>query len=213
MKLLFISIDTKVIDALSEVFKDISNIKCIVGNILDLEYESETMFMSPANSLGFLDGGLDAAYMKMFPDIQKKVQDKIRTLGKTTALGRYYLPIGSAIVVPVQNNCTLVSAPTMFLPHDVSLTNNAYHAMMATFMAFHKYGKCKYLIATGLCCGYGKMDPVVSAKQIRQAYDDFLNGIVSEQIEYISDPTIVLTRNLDHEQPLNYNNREIHELI
>ena len=65
------------------------------------------------------------------------------------------------------------------------------------------------LVATGLCCGYGKMDPVVSAKQTREAYDDFVAGLVPA--DFSSDPSIVLTKSRDAEQPRNYDNREIHE--
>ena len=58
-----------------------------------------TIIVSPANSLGFMDGGIDMMYMQMFPGIQTTVQDTIKTFNITTALGRYVLPIGSAILV------------------------------------------------------------------------------------------------------------------
>lgn len=218
IKILFISIDARTILALSEVFQDISDVTCTIDNIKNLKYEPNTMFVSPANSIGFMNGGLDQGYMDMFSGIQKKVQDKIRILGKQTALGRYYLPIGSALVVPVKNNCTLVSTPTMFLPHDVSNTRNAYYAMMAALMAFrkvqlHTIEKPQLLVSTGLCCGYGKMDPLVSAKQMREAYDDFLNGNIPIETEKIEDPYYVITQDHNDEQPMNYDNRELREII
>ena len=209
----FMSLHAPTIDALSAEFADLPNVACERGDVRDLPIAPGTMFLSPANSLGFMDGGIDAAYMEMFPGVQRAVQAKIRMLGNRTALGRYYQPVGSALVVPVGVACTLVSAPTMFLPHDVSATRNAYHAMMASLMAFKKQGgSATLLLATGLCCGYGKMDPAVSARQVREAYDDFVRGRVPEEIERADDPTFVVTESRDDEQPANYDNREIHDI-
>jgi hypothetical protein len=147
----------------------------------------------------------------MFPGVQADVQAKIRSLGKQTALGRYYIPVGSAVVVPVGlGGSMLVSAPTMFLPHDVSKTRNAYHSFMAALMAFRKQqGKSTVLVATGLCCGYGKMDPVVSAQQMREAFNDFIKGVAPSEIEHSTDPSVVMTRDRNDEQPKNFDNREI----
>ena len=55
------------------------------------------------------------------------------------------------------------------------------------------------------------MDPVVSARQTREAYDDFRRGAVPLEIERIADPAFVVTRSRDDEQPRNFDNREIHE--
>ena len=207
----FVSLHPPTVRALAEAFRDLSShVTCTVADVRDLPISPGTMFVSPANSIGFMDGGIDAAYMAMFPGVQRAVQAQIRCLGKKTALGRYYLPVGSAVVVPVGFECALVSAPTMFLPHDVSATRNAYHAMMAALMAYAKHATCTRLVATGLCCGYGKMDPVVSAGQVREAYDDFVRGSVPLEIERLADPAFVVTRSRDDEQPRNFDNREIH---
>ena len=209
--ILFVDLNVQIIEALKKEFSSLPNVLFTLNNIRDITFHPGTMFMSPANSIGFMDGGIDAAYMAMFPGVQKKVQDKIKELGKKTSLGRYYLPIGSAVIVPVGYDCKLVSAPTMFLPHNVSQTRNAYHAMMAALMAFRKQPTCHLLVATGLCCGYGKMDPNISAKQMRQAYDDFHNGLVPIEIEKLDDPSFLITPSRDEEQPRNFDNREIHE--
>ena len=215
--ILFVSLDAPTIEALADAFRDLSHIvTCSVVDIRGLEFDPGTMFMSPANSIGFMDGGLDAAYMTMFPGVQPAVQAKIRDLGRRTNLGRFYLPVGSAVVVSVGAGYSLVSAPTMFLPHDVSTTRNAYHAMMAALMAFKKQESTtspyKHLVCSGLCCGYGRMNPVVSAKQIREAYDDFTRGVMPTQIERVDDPSFVVTQSRDDEQPDNYDNREIRPL-
>ena len=207
----FITLSNRSYKAIREAFHNVHNVYCQIKDILDLVIQPHTMFVSPANSIGFMDGGIDRAYMQIFPGVEKAVMDKIKQLGHVTNKNRCYLSVGSAVIVPVLNNCVLVSTPTMFLPHDVSETRNAYHAMMASLMAFAKHGKSKLLITTSLCCGYGMMDPKESAKQMRYAYDDFVNGKnVPAEVEYQSDPTFVITQNRDEEQPRNRENREIH---
>lgn len=208
----FVALHPPTIRALADAFRGVEHVTCAIADVRDEPFTPGTMFVSPANSVGFMDGGIDAAYMAMFPGVQQAVQAKIRSLGRTTTLGRHYLPVGSAVVVPVGFESALISAPTMFLPHDVSGTRNAYHAMMAALMAFAKQKRQNAfvrLVSTGLCCGYGKMDPVVSAAQVREAYDDFLVGKTPMEIERLADPSFVVTQSRDDEQPHNFDNREI----
>ena len=91
----------------------------VCSDVKDLVKEyAITFIVSPANSLGFMDGGIDMIYMEMFPGIQKTVQDEISKFNITTALGRKVLPIGSNIIVKTNNTQTpyLCCCPTMFLP-------------------------------------------------------------------------------------------------
>jgi len=184
-----------------------------VGRVENIPREGH-IFMSPANCLGFMDGGIDLALSRnIFPgiEIEPVVKREIRELGLLTNLGRPYLPIGSAILIP-RSNSGMISAPTMFLPHNVSETRNAYWAALAAFRVFRKYyGRSMdhTLVLTSLCCGYGKMDEARSAAQIREAYDDFLSGKVP--IDSSSSRTIVLQPLVNHEQPKNFDNREIQE--
>jgi O-acetyl-ADP-ribose deacetylase (regulator of RNase III) len=218
MNILFVTLNEEVLDALRTAFEDVVPTPrfdlCRIEAMAIPETYRRVMYVSPANSLGFMDGGIDAAYMEMFPGIQAKVQNKIRELGHLTTLGRPYLSIGSAIVVPVDrdrgSSTMLVSAPTMFLPHDVSMTRNAYDAMMATLIAYQQNG-ADLLVTTGLCCGYGRMPGDVAARQMREAFDDFNAGRIPQLIERLNDPSFVITQNRDYEQPCNYDNREIQE--
>ena len=76
-----------IIAALSDAFGDLDGVTCSLSNVRDMPITPGTMYMSPANSLGFMDGGIDAAYMTMFLGVQADVQAKIRSLGKQTVLG------------------------------------------------------------------------------------------------------------------------------
>lgn len=173
------------------------------GNIRDMNVPPNSCYLSPANSFGYMDGGIDAVYSIMFPGIQKLVQERIKSYPYKTRLGLSYLPIGSSLLidlnllnsrremktVPLDNdqanesNCFLISAPTMWRPQDVSMTNNAYYAMLSTLSLIRKYNETalptrqiKTLICPGLCTGYGKMSYKQSVEQITQAMVEFLQS-------------------------------------
>lgn len=209
------------------------------GNIRDMVVPSNSCYLSPANSFGYMDGGIDAVYSIMFPGIQQLVQERIKSYPYKTRLGFPYLPIGSSLLVDLnllnarremktiplyeetgnESNCYLISAPTMWRPQDVSMTNNAYYAMLSTLSLIKKYNQTalptrqiKTLICPGLGTGYGKMSYKQSAEQISQAMIEFYNHIkiTSEYME--SDPTSILKELGVKEQAKIYMNTEIKEI-
>lgn len=164
-----------------------------------------TAFVSPANSLGFMDGGVDLEYMRMFPGIQERVQAAIRDHGQTTFLGRAFLPIGSALVIPTsgKNEETfLVCAPTMFLPCDVSCTHNAYHATYAATRACLEHGGVvSHLVIPGMATGIGRIPSTEAASQMWNAV---LDALAAKPQRYSIEEIV-------HEQPLVYSYREYFE--
>ena len=83
------------------------NVEIQKGRIQDVKRKGAA-FVSPANSLGFMDGGVDYTLSReMFPGCEKEVKKKIWELaaqdpegGHKTLLGRPYLRVGSALWVP-----------------------------------------------------------------------------------------------------------------
>lgn len=134
-------------------------------------------FVSPANSLGFMDGGLDLALTRMFPGIEGEVKRAIVERGRRTILGRPYLPIGEALVVPTcEPGVHVVSAPTMWLPQDVTGTHNPYHAMYAALREAAAHPEIDHVVAPGLCTGYGKMGEHDAVRLMMRAHRDVLRG-------------------------------------
>lgn len=167
-------------------------------------YEEPLCFVSPSNSLGYMDGGIDKAYMGMFKDIQTKVKDSIKQLvpeyNNITKLGRPYLPIGSAIKVSVEDSDYLISAPTMLQPQPVQKTKNAYWSTRAALKVWSGSGT---IFVPLMCCGYGRMDPREATRQMKQAYDEYiLENFLGENIDYYFEQP-----NID-EQPNYYENTE-----
>jgi O-acetyl-ADP-ribose deacetylase (regulator of RNase III) len=138
-------------------------------------------YVSPANSLGYMHGGIDGIFSSMFPGIQDAVQTEVAKYGVPMVRNKKGMPIGGCILVPADRTHYLASAPTMWVPSCVKDTNNAYSAFKATLQCIEKYmrdtgARIDAIVCSGLCCGVGDMGFDESANQIRRAYDDFLTG-------------------------------------
>src|ERR1700733_14683791 len=78
-------------DAWRKLFRGIPAVVIVEGDILEGPCDA---VVSPANSFGFMDGGIDLAYRRFFGlDLQSRVQAKIQN--------EFYgeLPVGQATVV------------------------------------------------------------------------------------------------------------------
>lgn len=170
--------------------------------------DKKTYYVSPANSLCFMDGGIDYALSrKVFPGIEKEVKKIVRELGILSNVGKYYLPIGSSVIVEYDNKRSLIVSPTMLLPQDVSETRNAYYATMAILYNILMNKKEDInnidILFTSLCCGYGKMDEECSINQIMEGIRDFKKyspKIINNNI-IINEPNLL-------DQPKYYQNTE-----
>jgi hypothetical protein len=175
----FIDVNKRFIEEIKKKFQDLPLIHSFV-DMVERVGEPGMAFVSPANSLGFMDAGIDAVYSRnKFPGIDQVVKKSIVSLNYRTKLGRYYLPVGSALVTKVKGEQFLVTAPTMLLPQAVEKTRNAYYAFFATLQAVQKYNLAydfpiKKIVCNGLCCGFGAMEPEQSVLQIFSAYCHFL---------------------------------------
>jgi O-acetyl-ADP-ribose deacetylase (regulator of RNase III) len=214
MSIKFISLNAEWIKYMKEYFTGIPSIITECTDITTISPDN-TCFVSPANSIGFMDGGIDLVLSRtIMPGIESKVKRRIRELGILTTIGRPYLPIGSVITVHHDDTTHLIVAPTMFLPHDVSGTQNAYWSFFAALKMWKKLcdkADIRYnLVVTSHCCGYGKMSENESARQMKKAYDDFISNSGPVAVTEFDD--CIIFPNRDMEQPRNYDNREIKEL-
>jgi O-acetyl-ADP-ribose deacetylase (regulator of RNase III) len=142
------------------------------GNILHAKADA---IVSPANSYGFMDGGIDLAYRNFFG---LGIQNRLQTVIQRDFNG--CLPVGKAIIIPTLKEVIprMVAAPTMERPQNVAKTDNAYIAMKAALETVRLFNErsdtpIQKMLVPGLCTGIGRMDPFVSAKQMRRAFDDF----------------------------------------
>lgn len=136
-----------------------------------------TAFVSPANSLGFMDGGIDYVYSRiMFPGVEKRVKKAIAARPGVckSLLGRPWLPIGEALVVNADDaeKYLLIAAPTMLMPHDVRFTQNAYYATYAAARAALADERVKHLVLPGMATGIGCIPAPAAAEQMARALRD-----------------------------------------
>jgi O-acetyl-ADP-ribose deacetylase (regulator of RNase III) len=130
--------------------------------------------VSPANSFGFMDGGIDLVYTYQ---LGQQIEDNLRA-----ALARDFggeLPVGQAVIVPTgrQEIPWLISAPTMRIPCNVADTLNAYLAFRAALLAIQRHDKkIRSLLCPGLGTAVGKMPVGRCARQMRAAWDRVMGG-------------------------------------
>ncbi len=165
----------EVAKALAARFDGVDGVEVLEGDLLDLDCDA---LVSPTNSFGFMDGGVDQAIDRFYGGAaQRVVLDRIAE--------RFYgeLPVGSATVIgmPSARFPFLVVAPTMRVPGDSRDTINAYLAMRAALVAVLDHnggggGRIASVAVPGLCTGVGWMSAEESASQMRAAYDMIVCG-------------------------------------
>ena len=198
-KILFFDINKSIIDELKIKFHDNENIDFAIGEIQNISRSHHIdAIVSPANSFGFMDGGIDRVYMIMFDDIENTVKTFVKNHGVPNSVGNNYIPIGSAFVVPVEYLHGhpkviqfLISAPTMYLPQSIVGTDNVYYSFLAILQLTKNWRKDVIIGVPGLGTGVGAIDSVEHANQIYQAYHDFKHKTFS----YEKDITITRTNN------------------
>jgi O-acetyl-ADP-ribose deacetylase (regulator of RNase III) len=129
--------------------------------------------VSPANSFGFMDGGVDWACLQFFgEELQTRVQTVIR-------LQRFQeLLVGDAIVVPTYHEAIrfLIVAPTMRVPMiitdpaDVMLATRAAVRMACNFRFDH-------IVMPGMGTGCGEVRPDIAARAMRSGIESGLRDM------------------------------------
>lgn len=175
LKFIFFDFDPVLIDKYRDIFKEtFINTEFIHTDCRKIiRIRKVDLIVSPANSIGYMDGGIDKYYCQMFPGIQRKVQQKIKTYN-IFENNHYILPVGSAFIVTTDVSLCpqLICAPTMPEPCNIEGTENVYLAFLG-ILECTKNLKNVTIAVPGLGTGCGMMPPEESAKQIKRAYEDF----------------------------------------
>ncbi len=172
MQYLLIDKNEKLVAAWQQYFKDESNVIIREG---DLTKVSSEAIVSPANSFGFMDGGVDYAIsLRLGWDLQFELQKQIKALPEGELL------VGKALVIETKDEIIqyLISAPTMRVPmnYNIATSVNAYLAMKAALIAAREHPAIEYVAIPGFCTGVGRMDVEIAARQMYQAYVEIEKG-------------------------------------
>jgi len=125
MKIILTAVDDDLAEAWARHCFGLPDVSIHQGSILDLEVDA---VVSPANSFGFMDGGIDALYSQHFGwHVQDRLQHRIRT-----AHGGELL-IGTAEIVETRRLqiAYVIAAPTMRVPMILRDSVNPYLAARA----------------------------------------------------------------------------------
>ncbi len=156
-------------------FPSLPHVSVVCDSVFTLEADA---LVSPANSFGRMDGGLDAQIVEYLgEDLETDVQQMIQSRHDGE------LPVGLAevVVTNAPQFPFLVVAPTMRVPQNVSRTANAYLAFRAALRAVLAFndlhgGPIQTLLVPGLCTDNGLMPPLRAARQMRAAYETVMHG-------------------------------------
>ncbi|EBQ3129677.1 phage tail protein [Salmonella enterica subsp. enterica serovar Sundsvall] len=147
--------------------------------------------VSAANSFGLMDGGVDAAITTYFgTQLQRRVQKYIiqEYLGEQ--------PVGTAFITETGDgeHPWLVHAPTMRVPLILDGTDAVYNATRAALLAIFQhnksaaeYKKIKSVVFPAMGAGCGQVPPDSVARQMRLAWDGFINCATEINWQYASD--------------------------
>jgi O-acetyl-ADP-ribose deacetylase (regulator of RNase III) len=178
MKIILADLQVSVVNEWKKQLSGDPNISLYQGSIFDVEADA---LVSPANSFGFMDGGLDMLISKFFG---WHIQDRLQTIIKHKYHGE--IIVGEAEIVPTDHPKLpfVISAPTMRVPMILGHESvNVYLATRAVLLLI-KYGKfndstlvsekVKSVVFPGMGTGVGKVPPEICARQMKQAIQDVI---------------------------------------
>ncbi|WP_067184728.1 macro domain-containing protein [Microtetraspora niveoalba] len=195
LRVVLVDVNAKVVQEWRAAFADTPEVEIHKGSILTQRVDA---WVSPTNSRGRMDGGVDAAIKRhLGAGIQLRVQRAIRDQFEGS------LPVGSAVCVPSgsTNPKFLISTPTMVQSaQNVSETLNVALACAAAFQAIHAQnekepGAIESVALVGMGAATGKVPPRVCANLMWTGYTlfndyyfrdyDDLRTTISEQLDDI----------------------------
>lgn len=166
MQLSFVDVDADVANALRRAFATFPEVRVECGDLVAIAHDT---IVSPANSEGLMDGGIDAVYCEAIPNIQRIVRDAVLRRPEG------HLPIGAALIVAVAHARIrhVIAATTMISPEAVD-AQNAYRAMHAVLRTARAHiDRVKTVFCPGLCTGIGRVDPDEAARAMAKAYAEY----------------------------------------
>ena len=185
MKIVLTAIEAADAQMWREFCGDFAGVTVHQGSVFEVACEA---VVSPANSFGFMDGGIDYLYSRRFGwGVQERLQATIR------AHHHGELLVGAAEIVSTEDEEIpfVIAAPTMRVPMVLRETVNPYLAARAALLMV-KEGRfragewagapiaerVRTVAFPGLGTGVGRVPFAVCAHQMRAALEDVLGGVI-----------------------------------
>lgn len=177
MRLRFRDLNPAVTAAVAEAFAGIPAFDVQCGDVFSAA--PADAIVSPANSYGWMDGGIDLVYRDRFgTHVEEKLQKLIAQLPTKV------LAVGEAMIIGTDDAeiPAMISAPTMAVPSVVADTENAYLAFAAVLRAV-RHMNFQTIICPGLATMTGRMAPETSARQMRRAWDELMGFMPAKPVK------------------------------
>ncbi len=184
MNIILAAVDQDLAQAWEQFCAGLPNVTVHNGSILEVECDA---LVSPANSYGYMDGGIDFLYSKHFGgQLEERLKQTIRDVhGGELRIGKAVIVETGDLLIPY-----MIAAPTMERPRVLrDDTTNPYLACRAVlrlikddvFRSGKNKGKpvsefVKTVAFPGLGTGIGKVKPDRCAYQVRVAIEEVLLG-------------------------------------
>ncbi|MDA3646021.1 macro domain-containing protein [Saccharopolyspora indica] len=181
LQLVLCALDEPLAAAWQEIADDRVGLSVHRGSVLDLTVDA---VVSPANSYGWMRGGIDAVYARAFPEVEEQVRSAV------LAYHGGELPVGEALLVPTgaPNPIWLISAPTMREPGEL-LPVDTVHPYLAARAVLRLWASAvlengalvrqvvRSIAMPGLGTGVGGVAPDLCARQIAAAWDEVFTHV------------------------------------
>lgn len=176
MDIIIVDQKAEVISALHRAFTDQDDFLFDMVEIKNMSIEDveADAIVSPANSFGVMDGGVDIIISKLIGNKTVKKLEK-----EIVEKWHGELPVGSAITLKCEEDSKfkyLISAPTMRIPENVIHTVNAYTAFRAALLAAINEPEIETIVVPCFCTGWGGMTGVQAATQMKLAFDQIMKS-------------------------------------
>jgi len=175
LTLVLTAVERPLLEAWQRFCGDLPFVRSHFGSIFEVECEA---VVSPANSFGFMDGGLDLLYSRHFGwGVQERFQKIIRDEHGGELL------VGAAAIVSTKDVRIpfIFAAPTMHVPMILRDSINPYLAARAV-LSLWKYGlfpdgtpireRVQTIAFPGMGTGIGQVGFDVCAHQMREVIED-----------------------------------------
>jgi O-acetyl-ADP-ribose deacetylase (regulator of RNase III) len=173
VKVVLVDVNPKMVQAWRETFEENPEVEIIQGSMLEMQVSA---WVSPTNSRGSMDGGLDAVIKKhLGAQVESRVQKEISRLYKG------FMPVGHATCVESGKPMPrfLISTPTMSASsQDISDSLNVALACAAAFQAVHMQnarepGSIRSVALPGLGANTGRVPVEICADLMWTGYNLF----------------------------------------
>lgn len=181
MQIVLTAVDEALASAWESACGDLDCVEVHRGSIFETGADA---LVSPANSFGFMDGGIDMLYSQRFGwELQERLQARIREAHHGELL------VGSAEIVPTFGSPRwLIAAPTMRVPMILGAETVAPYLAARAVLLAAKHGvidgepasaHLERIAFPGLGTGVGQVPAEVCARQVRAAIDEVVLGLAT----------------------------------